>query len=112
MNGNIANEEGTKAEESLTLAPLDLPVELLSMVLAHLTDAKDIVNVQLVNSKFYECASWDGVSGIRFFILRDFSGRKLSMRSATPEFFFESECLRTESCNHSGSTAKGWRRLR
>ncbi len=70
MSEDIAKEEEEererKAEESPSLSVMDLPVELLSRILAHLTSAKDIVNVHLVNSKFNECASWDGVTGISF----------------------------------------------
>ncbi len=97
MNEDIAkeNKKGRKmkAEESHGLSLGELPVELLSRVLAHLTDAKDIVNVHLVNSKFHECASWDGVTGIRFIMWKHFKGGRLSIRSATAELFFELACL-------------------
>ncbi len=82
-----------KAEESLGLSPRDLPVELLSRILAHLTDAKDIVNVHLVNSKFHKCASWDGVTGISFVMVRYSKGRRLSMHSAMANLYFESGWL-------------------
>ncbi len=95
MNEDIAKEEPRKrtAEESLSLSVLHLPAELLSMVLAHLMDAKDIVSVHLVNSKFNECASWDGVIGLCFFIQRHSKGGRLSMRSATARLCFELGCL-------------------
>ncbi len=81
--GNLLSSRG-QTDESLRLSPRDLPVELLSRILAHLMDAKDIVNAHLVNSKFYECASWDGVTGICFKIQdHSESGRRPLMRSST-----------------------------
>ncbi len=86
MNEDNTKDEGRKAEESIGLTVQDLPVELLSKVLSHLTDAKDIVSVQLVNKKFRNCASWDGVRGICFILGSRSKGRGLSMRSGTADF--------------------------
>ncbi len=92
MNESIANkkEKERKRKAVPILSVLDLPVELLSKVLGNLTDGKDIVNVHLVNSKFNECASWDGITGICFNVHQHrFSPcQKLSMCSATAEFVF------------------------
>ncbi len=102
MNEDNGKEEGCKAEESSSLTVGDVPAELLSKVLSHLTDARDIVSVQLVNKKFRKCASWDGVRGISFFMRQYYKGGGLLMRSATAEFDMESEYVKDQWRSQGG----------
>ncbi len=69
------------------VTPLDFPVLLLK---PDLTNSRDIVNSQLVCSKFRESASWDGVRVVMFKFVPEADthmvGRRLSIRLGTATF--------------------------